>query len=147
MRCLMCGAEMQLVHVVKDDTMFVPGYEHHTWQCSACPEVERRLVFIRENTSAENVSVGPTRPEAPASKLEISAQPVENIRGTQTELKEQAAIAGDTERLSTPVEPVQSATGRIASQAPTEHGERTAAPQSAWKRAIAKLCRRQESGL
>jgi hypothetical protein len=47
MRCVPCGAEMRLVQVVGDDTMMVPGYEHHTFECSACREVERRLVFNR----------------------------------------------------------------------------------------------------
>jgi hypothetical protein len=45
MRCLTCGAEMDLIEVVPDTTMMVAGYEHHTLQCSACSEVERRLVF------------------------------------------------------------------------------------------------------
>ena len=30
MRCLACGAEMHLMHVIQDDTMPVPGYEHRT---------------------------------------------------------------------------------------------------------------------
>ena len=34
MRCMACGAEMQVVQVVPDDTLMVPGYEHHTLQCS-----------------------------------------------------------------------------------------------------------------
>ena len=45
MRCVTCGARMHLVRVVGDDTMIVRGYEHHTFECSACGEVERRLVF------------------------------------------------------------------------------------------------------
>jgi hypothetical protein len=48
MRCMACGEEMRVVQVVPDDTMPVPGYEHHTLECPACHEVERRLVFIRE---------------------------------------------------------------------------------------------------
>ena len=36
MRCLACGAEMHLMHVIQDDTMPVPGYEHRTFMCSAC---------------------------------------------------------------------------------------------------------------
>jgi hypothetical protein len=51
MRCVACGAEMHLVHVAGDDTMMVPGYEHHTLECTACPEVERRLVFTRSRRS------------------------------------------------------------------------------------------------
>src|SRR5215471_3991868 len=36
-RRVACGAE----------TMMVPGYEHHTFECSACREVERRPIFTR----------------------------------------------------------------------------------------------------
>jgi len=43
MLCLVCGAEMKLVQVIKDTRMFVSGHEHQTWQCSACPAVERRM--------------------------------------------------------------------------------------------------------
>jgi hypothetical protein len=45
MRCLVCAAAMNLMKVVEDDTMPVPGFEHHTFMCSACGDVERRLVF------------------------------------------------------------------------------------------------------
>ena len=50
MLCLDCGAEMRLAQVVEDTTMFVFGYEHHTWQCSACSTVEQRMTFSREKT-------------------------------------------------------------------------------------------------
>ena len=48
MLCLECGAEMRLVQVTKDTTMLVPGYEHHTWQCTSCSTVEQRMTFTRE---------------------------------------------------------------------------------------------------
>jgi hypothetical protein len=48
-----CDAEMILMKVAADDTMPVPGFEHHTFMCSGCRDVERRLVFagtrVREN--------------------------------------------------------------------------------------------------
>jgi len=43
MLCLACGEEMRLVQITKDTTIPVSGYEHHTWQCSACSTVERRM--------------------------------------------------------------------------------------------------------
>lgn len=49
MRCISCGAEMDVVRVDRDDTMMVPGYERQTLQCSTCKEVEQRLVFSGEN--------------------------------------------------------------------------------------------------
>ena len=45
MRCLACGAHMNLVEAVPETTMMVHGYERHTLQCSGCLEFERRLVF------------------------------------------------------------------------------------------------------
>jgi hypothetical protein len=50
MRCLMCAAEMYVTQVVQDDTMPVPGFEHHTLECLECGDIERRLVFTREKT-------------------------------------------------------------------------------------------------
>jgi hypothetical protein len=46
MRCLLCDAEMILMNVVQDDTMLVAGFEHRTFMCSSCHDVERRLVFV-----------------------------------------------------------------------------------------------------
>jgi hypothetical protein len=57
MRCMACGAEMRLMQVVRDDTMMVAGYEHHTSQCSSCNEIEQRFVFSREGTLAEPVAI------------------------------------------------------------------------------------------
>src|SRR6266576_3958154 len=68
MLCLACGAEMRLVQVVKDATMLVSGYEHHTWQCSGCSTVEQRMTFTRGRTPTplpveltQTVSVEPTK--------------------------------------------------------------------------------------
>ena len=53
MRRLACGAESILMNVVQDDTMAVPGFEHHTFMCSACPDIERRLVFNKREPTSE----------------------------------------------------------------------------------------------
>jgi hypothetical protein len=47
MRCLACGVEMRLRQIAEDNTMPVAGFEHHTFMCSGCGDVERRLVFTR----------------------------------------------------------------------------------------------------
>jgi hypothetical protein len=47
MHCLRCNAEMTLMDVVRDVTMVVAGFEHHTFMCSSCHYVEWRLVFVR----------------------------------------------------------------------------------------------------
>jgi hypothetical protein len=68
MRCLACGSEMHLMHVVQDDTMPVPGYEHRTFMCSACGDIERRLVFARDTGQGhtEPMSVHTAPPISPA---------------------------------------------------------------------------------
>src|SRR5712691_1390396 len=164
MRCLVCGEEMRLMQVVEDNTMPVPGYEHHTWQCSACPEVERRLVFTREKTLAETVPVEPTHSQPPAAELPRSAwaQALEKLRGTEADIRERTATArqaaSETERhaqfnrdwdkfvpggaprasLVEPAQPLQSPKAPFASPAPTASDELYVRP-SAWTRVVAKL--------
>ena len=55
MRCMACGAEMILMNVVEDDTMAVPGFEHHTFMCSECRDTERRLVFTKHGREGDPV--------------------------------------------------------------------------------------------
>jgi hypothetical protein len=53
MRCMVCNAEMILMKVVQDDTMPVPGFERRTFMCSACHDVEGRLVFVRPGQQSD----------------------------------------------------------------------------------------------
>lgn len=50
---------MILMKAVRDDTMAVAGFEHHTFMCSVCDDIERRLVFTRpdEQSDAEPMPV------------------------------------------------------------------------------------------
>jgi hypothetical protein len=41
---------MQLIRVLEDSTMLVTGYEHQTWHCSGCDELERRMIFRHPNS-------------------------------------------------------------------------------------------------
>jgi hypothetical protein len=38
---------MLLMQTVQDETMPVPGFEHHTFMCSSCHDVEHRLAFAK----------------------------------------------------------------------------------------------------
>jgi hypothetical protein len=49
MRCMVCGAEMRLTQSVPDETMLVPGFEHHTLVCPSCHDEEQRLVFVHHS--------------------------------------------------------------------------------------------------
>jgi hypothetical protein len=53
MRCMACGAEMVLTNVVEDNTMAVPGFEHRTFVCSECQDVEHRLVFTKQGCEGD----------------------------------------------------------------------------------------------
>ena len=44
---------MMLMNVVQDDTMVVPGFEHHTFKCSECQDVEQRLVFTKQDRDGD----------------------------------------------------------------------------------------------
>jgi hypothetical protein len=90
MRCMVCGAEMILTNVVQDDTMEVAGFDHHTFTCSECQDVEERLVFTKQNRESD------TEP-----MLEQSAPPVAPASTVQDE---PIAASG---LLSCPVEPDQ----------------------------------------
>ena len=98
MRCLTCGLNMQVVQVEKDNTLLVPGYEHHTWRCEGCGEVERRMTFIPEKKQVETMS----HPAMPADNFEAGkwTQAIERLRSKQAELREQEDIARATERLA-----------------------------------------------
>ena len=45
MRCLVCNAEMVLMEAVQADPTTLPGFEHRTFLCPACHDVERRLAY------------------------------------------------------------------------------------------------------
>ena len=69
MRCMICGAEMTLIGVVEDDTYrLVRGFEHRTYMCSKCGDIERRLVFNKQSKepSTEAVPILSPPPIAPA---------------------------------------------------------------------------------
>ena len=72
MRCMVCGASMVLMKVVPDDAMAVHGFEHHTFMCSACRDVEQRLVFTRHGREgdAREMPVHTAPPIVPASTVQ-----------------------------------------------------------------------------
>jgi hypothetical protein len=63
---------MILINVVQDDTMAVPGFEYHTFMCSKCRDVERRLVFTKHDCegNVEPVPIHKAPPVVPASTVQ-----------------------------------------------------------------------------
>jgi hypothetical protein len=154
MRCMACGAEMHLVQVEPDATMAVPGYAHHTFECPACKETERRLTFNAHAPSqsadplqasdassassaaapvpgsgVQSVSPGPAPPSERIAASSGWARAVEKVRSKRSEMGERAPDVA---------EPVRAP--KAASAAPGSQGhDESNAPRSAWARAVAKL--------
>jgi hypothetical protein len=53
-RCSACGAELILTNVVPDETVALPGVEHHTFVCSECHVTEHRVVFIKDGRETDS---------------------------------------------------------------------------------------------
>ena len=106
MRCIACGAEMILTNVVQDDTMGVPGFEHQTFTCSKCHDLERRFVFTKQDRGRD----GEPMPEqaaptvAPASTVHEEhvavIDPAENVLVEPTQI----APLGPTAPVKTTVQ-------------------------------------------
>jgi hypothetical protein len=46
---------MALMNVTEDETMSVSGFAHHTYMCSVCSDIERRLVFNKHPKEQDTV--------------------------------------------------------------------------------------------
>jgi hypothetical protein len=79
MRCLFCGSEMRLDQVDKNESVSVSGYEWHTFRCSSCGDVERRLAL----STGSNAS---------------HAEPAPPIQTVSTDKQAAAPQCGDVER-------------------------------------------------
>jgi len=118
---------MRLVQVVEDTTMFVSGYEHHTWQCSACSTVEQRMTFTHKKTPIPTVV-------EPIQTIPAQTVPVEP---TQTEPGEPSQ--------TTPVEtevPVE-ATQTVPAGQTIHDRQPPRLQENAWAKAIEKLQKRE----
>jgi hypothetical protein len=83
-----CGAEMILTNVTQDDTIGVPGFEHQTFRCSECHDLERRFVFTKQDRDGD----GEPMPEqaapsvAPASTVHeehVAVAEIVSVESTQ----------------------------------------------------------------
>jgi hypothetical protein len=92
MLCMLCGAEMRLMKVEQAETMTVIGYEFHTFECSSCQDIERRLTFTHEPTPQPDqlALVDTATPAAPPSSSRDTALPAFPISPTSAD-KDEAA--------------------------------------------------------
>ena len=110
MLCLSCGAEMSLVQVVKDTTMFVSGYEHHTWQCLGCSTVEQRMTFAREKKPSQTV---PVEPFHAATVEPTQVMPVDPAQMASLEPAQTLAVAPAQELPARPNETLPAGAGHL----------------------------------
>jgi hypothetical protein len=67
MRCMYCGTEMTLISAVADETMMVSGYQHQTYMCPSCADVEKRFVFRKHDEQPEHGAAPALTPPPVAS--------------------------------------------------------------------------------
>jgi len=89
----------------------VSGYEHHTWQCSGCSMVERRMTFTSESTPPPMmvVELAQSAPIEPAQTV-----PAEPNQAVQAEPSQSAPVQP---KQTVPAEPNQ--TVQVKSSQPT----------------------------
>jgi hypothetical protein len=105
MRCLVCNTEMVLIEAVSADPTTLPGCEHHTFLCSACNNIERRLLFTGAKTKWTRAVEKLVRKQKAlkeeqtlASKSSDQASAVEKpCSSGRTAVKERPLTAGTTD--------------------------------------------------
>jgi hypothetical protein len=69
MRCLVCTLRWVLMEAVQADPTTLLGFEHRTFLCPACHDVERRLVYAGARTPSATSHSG-----SPAAKLKMGRE-------------------------------------------------------------------------
>ena len=81
MRCISCGAEMNVVRVQRDPSSGLMGYEQQVLQCSSCHDVETRTVRSQEQAPSQDQAAPSAEavPHHPAPPTSAMAQPEEPL--------------------------------------------------------------------
>jgi len=95
---------MYLAHVAPDNTMPVPGYEHHSLKCSECGDTERRLVFAGDEVSpdAKNPLQNPPPKATPAREPSAKAMPAKAALVEEAPAKQPSAQEGAAAKATPP---------------------------------------------
>jgi hypothetical protein len=70
MLCMSCGEKMRLVKVDQEECGLIPGFAHHTFECTSCRDVERRLMLAGATMPEPVSSIGPNE-AAPSHSLPL----------------------------------------------------------------------------
>jgi hypothetical protein len=100
---------MLLMQTVQDNTMAVSGFEHQTFMCSSCHDVERRLVFAKQDeqtggaasvgTPAQTVAAGQSSAEPVAQFTAPSISPAPTLAAVASDQIERAGATGVLRRV------------------------------------------------
>jgi hypothetical protein len=166
MRCLACGAEMRLLGVSLADTPMA-GFERHSFKCSTCSHISRRLV-LSPRPPVANLPLVVQPPEPPATNLQMKraadgsarAKLAEKLRSRQMaaqdrvarektswaeaveKLRSKQAALKEQAAVASPSEPAESVGLQQHLQDPQRHLRPPTiptSPQNAWERALASL--------
>ena len=73
--------------------MLVSGYKHHTWQCSSCSAVERRMTFTRGKTPTPMMEPTQTMAAEPTQTAPVrTAEPVEPAQRVTVETRQTVSV-------------------------------------------------------
>ena len=67
MRCLACGAEMRLMQV----DLVTGSIDRHTFKCSDCSQIARRLMFSRAKMPANDLPILIVGSKTSGSELQV----------------------------------------------------------------------------
>jgi hypothetical protein len=115
-----CGAEMVLMNVVQDDTMAVPGFEHHTFTCSECQDVEERLVFTKQNRESDTEPMLEQAAPAVAPASTVQDEPVAASGLLSCPVEPDQTVSTVPAEPTEPVQPTQTASLAPVQTAPEE---------------------------
>ena len=120
MRCMVCGAEMILTKVVQDDTMEVAGFDHHTFTCSECQDVEERLVFTKQNRESDTEPMLEQAAPAVAPASTVQDEPVAASGLLSCPVEPDQTVSTVPAEPTEPVQPTQTASLAPVQTAPEE---------------------------
>jgi hypothetical protein len=108
---------MILTNVVQDDTIGVPGFEHRTFMCSECHDLERRFVFTKQDRDGD----GEPKPEQAAP----SVAPASTVHEEHVNVIDPAANVLAESTQVAPLELTQTAPVKTTMQVETSQMEPT----------------------
>ncbi len=93
MKCFVCGSEMRRDQMAGEESVSVSGFEHRTFRCSSCGDVERRLVL----STARDAE--PAEPEPAIQSPAIQSSTIQSC-STDEQSAAPAAVRQPAKKLS-----------------------------------------------